>query len=87
MEKASIASGSKSVQKRLAPLKVTIGLLYRELDAAKGDRAVAIDRMLLESVISTLELFVDDVDEGKSRDVEERKFVEAQPRPAAVPRV
>src|SRR5690349_4355272 len=45
MEKASIAN-SKSVQRRLAPVKVTIGLLYRELDAAKGDRAVAIDRSL-----------------------------------------
>jgi hypothetical protein len=83
MEKASIAN-SKSVQRRLAPVKVTIGLLYRELDAAKGDRAVAIDRVLLESVISTLELFVEDVDEVRPQ-VEDRKFVEA-PRAVAAPR-
>ena len=58
-----------------------IGLLYRELDAAKSENEVTIDKALFEAVITSLELVVDDI--GKRIKVEERKVVETQPRIAA----
>ena len=67
--------------RRTAPMKVTIGLLYRELDATKNEQAVTIDRALFESVIQTLELSVDDL-EARMRS-EDRKVVDGQPRIAA----
>lgn len=67
--------------RRTAPLKVTIGLLYRELDATKNDQAVTIDRALFESVIHTLELSIEDL-EVRLRN-EERKVGEGQPRIAS----
>jgi hypothetical protein len=75
--------GSKAVElvRRTAPVKVSIGLLYRELDSAKNEHAVTVDRALFESVITTLELVVEDLESRVK--VEERKVVDAQPRIAA----
>jgi hypothetical protein len=65
---------------RIAPLKVTIGLLYR-MDSGQNEHEVTMDRALFESVISTMELVVDDLERGRKGD--DRKVVEAQPRIAA----
>jgi hypothetical protein len=62
MERAGIAKAGSDVVRRTAPLKVMIGLLYRELDAAKGSDAVTVNRELFESVITTLECVVEDVE-------------------------
>ena len=78
MEKVMGAKGSLDLLRRTSPMKVAIGLLYRELDAAKTEHAVTIDRTLFESVITTLELVVEDI-EVRTRP-EERKMVETQPR-------
>ncbi len=74
--------GSKMLDlvRRTAPVKVSIGLLYRELDAAKNDQMVTIHRDLFESVITTLELALDDIESRVK--VEDRKAPE-QPRIAA----
>ena len=77
--------GSKlDVVRRTSPVKVAIGLLYRELDSSKNEHAVTIDRALFESVITTLELVVEDI-EARAR-VDERKVVDAQPRIASAAR-
>jgi len=82
MEKL-VGKGVLDAGRRMAPVKLAIGLLYRELDAAKGDHAVTVDRALFESVITTMELVVEDL-ELRSR-AEERKAVDGQPRIAAQP--
>ena len=80
MEKVGSKTALELVR-RTAPVKVTIGLLYRELDATKSDHAVTIDRALFESVIHTLELTVEEF-EARVK-TEDRKVVDAQPRIAA----
>jgi len=62
MEKVASLRGGNEVVRRTAPLKVMIGLLYRELDAAKSSDAVTVNRELFESVITTLECVVEDVE-------------------------
>ncbi len=81
MEKLVGSKAVLDVVRRTAPLKVAIGLLYRELDAAKSEQEVTIDKALFEAVITSLELVVDDI--GKRIKVEDRKVVETQPRIAA----
>ncbi len=80
MEKV-VGSKTLDLVRRAAPVKVSIGLLYRELDAAKNEHAVTIDRALFESVITTLELVVEDLESRVK--VDDRKVVDAQPRIAA----
>ena len=80
MEKVVGSKAALDVVRRTSPLKVSIGFLYRELDSAKNEHAVTIDRALFESVITTMELVVEDL-ESKVRG-DDRKVVE-QPRLAA----
>ena len=49
---------SKYVGRRLHPMRITVSLLHHELEGSKGD--VTISRSLLESVISTMEIFIED---------------------------
>jgi hypothetical protein len=71
------------VSRRLHPVKVTISLMRHELNNhSKGD-VTEMSKHLLNSAISTLELFVEDYETligaaGKSASVAtgERKFVE-----------
>jgi hypothetical protein len=62
MEKIAGLRSTPDVVRRTAPLKVLIGLLYRELDAAKSSDSVTVNRELFESVITTLECVVEDVE-------------------------
>jgi hypothetical protein len=62
MEKVANLRGGTELVRRVAPLKLMIGLMYRELDAAKSADAVAVNRELFESVITTLECVVEDVE-------------------------
>ncbi len=64
---ATTVKGGSEVVRRVAPLKVMIGLLYRELEGAKGGDAVAVNRELFESVITTLECVVEDVETRAAR--------------------
>jgi len=69
----------KFVGRHLSQLKIMSRLLEHEVEAAKGNREVTLDRALLESVLDTLEIFVDDIEtvSGPSR---ERGKVD-QPKP------
>jgi len=73
------------VTRRTAPMKVLIGLLYRELDANKNEQSVTMHRALFESVIHTLELSVHDL-ETRLRAAEDRKTVDSAARTAAAGR-
>ncbi len=54
----------RSIHRRISALKVTTRLMEHELDAAKG-REITLDRDLLENMLDTIEVFVEDVDVGR----------------------
>ena len=54
-------SVEKFVSRRLHPVRVVLNLLHREMEIAKGDE-IYLNRAVLESIISTLEIFVGDYD-------------------------
>lgn len=56
-----LQEGSKFVSRHLSQLKVLSRLFEHELDLAKGD-SVTLDRDMAESMLDTLEIFVEDVD-------------------------
>jgi hypothetical protein len=83
MEKVGSLKGVSEIGRRVAPLKLMIGLLYRELDAAKSDATVNLDRALFESVVTTLECVVEDVESRAASKADERRLVE----PTTAPRI
>ena len=78
METKTEVNVGKFVGRHLSQLKIVSRLFEHELEAAKGGREVTIDRHLLESVLDTLEIFVDDC-EGVSGTSRDRSKVEAKP--------
>ncbi len=75
---------TKYVARRLHPVRVTLSLLNHEVERGKGSKDVTIPRHLLESIVSTMEIFVEDCDRvmNKSQqssgegNPENKKFVE-----------
>ena len=84
MEKVGGLRGGSEVVRRVAPLKLMIGLLYRELDAAKTSDAVTVNRELMESLITTLECVVEDVETRAGGKTDVRAIVNDAARVAAV---
>ncbi len=78
MDNKSEVNVGKFVGRHLAQLKLMSRVLEQELEGAKGNREVSIDRHLVENVLDVLEIFVDDCENvsGSSRD---RSKVEAKP--------
>ncbi|MBI3820708.1 MAG: hypothetical protein HY286_18620 [Planctomycetes bacterium] len=52
---------ARIVRRRLSPVKVAIRVLQDELDLS-GDGRVVLDRTLVEDLIGSLEVFVDDLE-------------------------
>lgn len=61
MEKQQETPLARIVRRRLSPVKVAIRVLQDELDLS-GDGRVVLDRSLVEDLIGSLELFVDDLE-------------------------
>ncbi|MBX3462545.1 MAG: hypothetical protein KF830_05210 [Planctomycetes bacterium] len=78
METKSEVNVGKFVGRHLSQIKVVSRLLEHELEAAKGNREVPIDRHLVESVLDMLEIFTDDC-ETVSGTARERGKVETKP--------
>lgn len=78
METKSEVNVGKFVGRHLSQLKLLSRLLDHELDAAKGGREVALDRHLVENIVDTLEIFVDDC-EAASGIQRDRSKVEPKP--------
>ena len=53
---------NKFVHRHLSQLKVLSRLLEHELDTSKGSAEVTLDRELFESLLDTVEIFVEDVE-------------------------
>lgn len=61
MEKNPETPLARIVRRRLSPVKVAIRVLQDELDLS-GDGRVVLDRTLVEDLIGSLEVFVDDLE-------------------------
>ena len=60
MEPKSEVNVAKYVGRRISQLRIIARLMEHELEAAKGAREVQMDRELIESMLDSLEVFVDD---------------------------
>lgn len=78
METKSEVNVGKFVGRHLSQLKILARLLEHELEAAKGGRELTVDRHLVENVLDTLEIFVDDC-EAASGAPRDRNKVENKP--------
>lgn len=56
------ADAGSQMHRRLAQIKVTARLLEHELDLAK-DKDVNLDRALADSVLETMQIFIEDCDQ------------------------
>ena len=65
----SKSNDAKYVNRHLSQLKILTRLMEHELDTAKGD-TVTLDRELTESMLDTIEIFVEDVERGGGGDAE-----------------
>ena len=66
MDKATDPVGlARMVERRLSQLKVTAKLLSHEIELSSGDKAVSLDRDLAESILTTLELFIEDAETAR----------------------
>jgi hypothetical protein len=61
MDKQTDAGIGKFVHRHVSQLKVLARLMEHELDAAKGAAEVPMDRELVESMLDTIEIFIEDV--------------------------
>ena len=58
----TVDAGSQ-MHRRLSQIKVTARLLEHELDLAKDNKDVNLDRALADSVLETLQIFIEDFDQ------------------------
>ena len=79
VEKVARIRSGQELARRTAPVRVTIGLLYRLLGEAKEDQGVVVDRGLFESIIHTLELVHTDLTTPAIRPDEQRRLVDTPP--------
>lgn len=79
METKAETPVTKFVSRHLSQIKILSRLLEHELDAAKGGREVTIDRHLVENVLDTLDIFVDDCESAAGIQRADRQKVEQKP--------
>lgn len=70
---------SKFVDRRLHPVRVALGLMNHELELARGDNTVTLDREMVRSLIETMSMFVEDFESTNRalKDQNQKKFVQA----------
>lgn len=85
MEKATVSNMDK-VLRRMSSVKVVVDLLNHELDLAKADRSVNLERERLEATVTTLEMFIEDIEHltrATPAGEEKGKIIEAPRSPAS----
>ncbi len=66
MEKAVDTNAlAKMVERRLSQLKVLARLLAHEIEVAGSERNISLDKDLAQSILTTLELFIEDAEGAK----------------------
>ena len=80
MEKTS-GGYMANVGRRLSMVKVVVDLLNHEIDAAKAERTVSLEKERLAASVNTLEMFVEDLEAvlRQPGGLEDKKVIE-QPR-------
>jgi len=68
----SDASVGKFVGRHLSQIKVLSRLLEHELDAAKGNKDISLDRVIVENILDTMEIFIEDCEKVSERRGRER---------------
>ena len=81
MENKPEGNVGKYVGRHLSQLKLMTRLMEHEVDSAKGGREVAIDRHLVENMIDTLEIFIEDCEVASGGQRGERKPVSTADKP------
>jgi hypothetical protein len=73
----------KFVDRRLHPVRVALGLMNHELELARGDNVVTLDREMVRSLIETMSMFVEDFEVSfrALKDQAQKKFVQAGAAP------
>jgi hypothetical protein len=72
-------NAGKFMSRHLSQIKILSRLLEHELDVAKGGREVTIDRHLVENVLDTMEIFVEDTESASGIQRDRSKQVESKP--------
>lgn len=78
MEKSDAAIG-KFVNRHLSQIKILTRLFEHEVDSSKGGNEISFERHLVENILDTLEIFVEDCETVSGRS---RKSSEAKPQVA-----
>ncbi len=75
----------KFVDRRLHPVRVALGLMNHELELARGETTVTLDREMVRSLIETMSMFVEDfeVSYRALKDQNQKKFAPAGNQAAA----
>lgn len=66
MDKQIESNISTFAHRRLSHVKLVARLLEHELASGKGTKDVTIERDLVENLLDTLEMFIEDLDEAHS---------------------
>ena len=66
MEKTDASIG-KFVGRHLSQIKVLSRLLEHELDASKTSKEIALDRAIVENILDTMEIFIEDCEKVSGR--------------------
>jgi hypothetical protein len=82
MDKQTDPNLGKFVHRHLSQLKVLTRLMEHELDQSKGGKDVAIDRELAESMLDTLEIFIEDCEGEQTGTVREKSRVNSDAKPS-----
>ncbi|MAB89942.1 MAG: hypothetical protein VX913_12135 [Planctomycetota bacterium] len=69
----------KFVDRRLHPVRILLGLMNHEMELARGENTITLDREVVRSLIETVSLFVEDfeVSNRAMRDQQQKKFAQA----------
>ena len=73
-----MADIGKFVDRRLHTVRVALGLMNHELELARGDNVVAVDRETLRSLVETVSMFVEDFEASHRavKDQTQKKFAQ-----------
>ena len=79
MDKASEQFG-KATHRRLSSLKVLVKPLDNELDLSKSDKDIALSRGLVENMLDTVEMFIEDFEAAYGGRTERQGTAENKPQ-------
>ena len=80
MEKQADGNIASFVHRRMSQVKIVTRLLEHELSTAKG-QDLTVDRSIIENVLDTLEIYVDDFEIARGGKAREKRQRDAEAKP------